>query len=324
MKYYVPKSVKQEDAIKNTYKWLESGLAKAKGLASGSKIEEAYLAYVPFWRVKSDVVGWIFGQEKKSRSTGSSTDYYYEDKEIKIQDSYDWTTPACDIAELGVKKINLEGDEIKPVNFEELQQQGMLFNIISSEKEITDLAKERFSSRSNKAANLDNVTFQHLDLVREEVYIVYYPLWVVRYVFANRIYQVVVDGQDGTICYGKAPGSTMYRAVIGILGTAFGMFLATFFEAFYIFKASGKTPWIIYIIALILGIAVMTWAYKKFRFGGEVEEGTGLEEDKGDNVLSKTQVFGISTGSDLKGMAKTAIGSAAAGAVLGALFSGDD
>ena len=200
LKYYVPRSVKQEDAIKNAYKWLGSGLAKAKGLASSSRIDEAYLAYVPFWRVRADVVGWVFGQEKKTRTSGNSTETYYEDKEVNVQDSYDWTSPACEIAELGVKKINLEGDEILPVNFEELQSQGMLFNIISSEKEITDLAKSRFSEMSNRAANLDNVTFQHLDLVREDVYVVYYPLWVVRYVYANRVYQVVVDGQDGTIC----------------------------------------------------------------------------------------------------------------------------
>jgi len=80
-KYYVPKSVKRENAIANAFHWLGSGLSKAKGLKANSKIDEAFLVYIPFWRVKADVVGWVFGQEK--HTSGNSTTY--EDKEVKIQ-----------------------------------------------------------------------------------------------------------------------------------------------------------------------------------------------------------------------------------------------
>ena len=47
---------------------------------------------------------------------------------------------------------------------------------------------------------------------------VYYPLWVVRYSFQNRTYQVIVDGEDESrVCYGKAPGNNLYRAFMGIV-----------------------------------------------------------------------------------------------------------
>lgn len=320
IKYHVPKKINRDTAIQKARQWLGSGLSKAKGLQSNSKIDEAFLTYIPYWRVRADVVGWVFGQEQKSTSNGTT----YEDKEIKIQRTYDSTFPACDVAELGVKKINLEGDEILPVNFEDLQAQGMMFNIISSEEEIVNKAKAHFVDDSRKSASIDRVSFEHMDLVREDVNIIYYPLWVIRYVFANRTYQVVVDGEDGTICYGKAPGSTLYRAIAGIFATAAGMFLATLFE---IFKYStSKGAFAAYIICLILGIFLISWGWKKFRYGGEIEEGTGLvaDENSSFNLLKDSgSVTGLLSG-NVGGVAKSAVASIAVGSIIGSLLSGGD
>ena len=318
IKYYVPRKINRDDAIKRAYNWLGTGLSKAKGLKANSKIDEAFLTYIPYWRVKADIVGWIFGQEKHTSNSGST----YEDKEIKIQRTYDSTFPACDVAELGVKHVNLTGDEILPVNFDDLQTQGMVFNIVSSEKEIVDKAREYFTNSSKKDSSLSEIYFEHFDIVRQQIGIVYYPLWVIRYVFANRTYQVVVDGEDGSICYGKAPGSTLFRAISGIFATAVGMYLATFFEVFKFFKASSKFPWIAYIILLILGIALMSWGYKKFRYGGELEEGTGLAEGEGSQV-SLVKDFGSISSSipeGVKDIAKGAAAASIAGAVLGSIF----
>lgn len=320
IKYYVPKKVSRDDAIKKAKAWLGTGMAKAKGLQANSKIDEAFLTYIPYWRVRADVVGWVFGQEEKSTSNGTT----YEDKEIKIQRTYDSTFPACDVAELGVKKINLEGDEILPVNFEDLQQQGMVFNIISSEEEIVGKARTYFSEDSKKSASLTRISFEHLDLVRNDVNVVYYPLWVIRYIYANRTYQVIVDGEDGAICYGKAPGSTLFRAIAGIYATAAGVFLATLFE---IFKYStSKLAFAAYIFCLVLGIGLMTWGYKKFRYGGEIEEGTGLIADEKSqfSLLKDSGTVSSLLGGSPAGAAKSALASVAVGSILGSLLSGGD
>ncbi len=320
IKYYVPKKISRDDAIKKAIQWLGSGFSKAKGLQANSKIDEAFLTFIPYWRVRADVVGWVFGQQQKTTNSGTT----YEDKEIKVQRTYDSTFPACDVAELGVRKINLEGDEILPVEFEELQQQGMLFNIISSEEEIVKNAKAKFVTDSKNSASLTRVTFEHFDLVRSDVNIVYYPLWVIRYIYSNRTYQVVVDGEDGSICYGKAPGSNVFRAISGIIATAAGMFLATFFE---IFKyAQDKTAFAIYVIFLIIGILLMRWGYKKFRYGGEIEEGTGLVEDEKSTFSLVKDSGGITSflNSEAGNVAKTAVASVAVGSILGSLLNRKD
>ncbi|MCX6161778.1 MAG: hypothetical protein NTV87_10675 [Ignavibacteriae bacterium] len=317
IRYYVPKKLKRDDAINKAFGWLDSGLAKAKGLKKNSQVSEAFLAYIPYWRVGADVVGWIFGQEKRTRTSGNRTETYYVDVEKKIQKTYDKTYSACDVAELGVKQVNLTGDDIHPVDFETLQHDGMLFNVISSEKEAFDYALEQFAIESRNSSMVDRISFEHLDLVRKNISIVYYPLWVVRYTFANRTYQVVVDGEDGSICYGKAPGNNLYRAIMGIIGTGSGMFLATFFGIFAL--GGSKATVVAYIISLFLGIFIMKWGYKKFRYGGEIVEGTGIVTEQPKSI-KQAKVAGINK-NEAFDVAKNVAASVVIGAIAGAIFN---
>ncbi|MCC6864930.1 MAG: hypothetical protein IT280_02090 [Ignavibacteria bacterium] len=299
IKYNVVKKVQRNIAIQNMFNWLGKGFAKARGLKNTAKLDDAFLVYIPYWRVRADVIGWVFGKERRTQTVNGRTTTYYVDVEKKIQKQYDRTYAACDVAELGVRKVNLAGDEMLPVNFENLQSEGMMFNIISSEKEVTDIAKSQFVEEAVNSVRVDQITFQHNDLVRPNVSIVYYPLWVVRYIFQGKTYQVVVDGDDGSICYGKAPGNNLYRAVIGIFGTAIGTYLITFFGIFGIIGDgdSAKAAFAVYVFAFIFGIIIMMWGYKKFRYGGEVEEGTGIV------APPKKGFFGNKNVTNLKSMA---------------------
>lgn len=319
LKFYVPRRINRDAAISKTFEWLGRGISKARGLKTGSKVEDVFLTYIPYWRVRADVVGWVFGQEKRTRRVNNTTQVYYVDVERKIQVPYDQTFAACDISELGVQKVNLTGNELIPVELEVLQKDGMTFNIISSQKEIHDTAKNSFVNQARATARVDRVTFQYLDIVREDVTIVYYPLWVVRYNFQNRTYQVVVDGEDGTICYGKAPGNNLYRAIVGIFGISLGMYFATFFASFALGDAEASI--VVYLFALVAGILLMTWGYKKFRYGGEIEEGTGIVKDQKKKKSKIEELTGVNTdsmhaGSILKGVG----GAAIAGSVLSSVL----
>jgi hypothetical protein len=323
MRFYVPKKLKRDDAIARAFDWLGSGLAKAKGLRAKSTVTEAFLAYIPYWRVSADVVGWIFGQERRTRTSNGRTETYYVDVEKKLMQSYDRTYSACDVSELGVKQVNLSGDTILPVELETLQREGMIFNVVASEKEAFDFALQQFAGEARASASVDRVSFEHTDLIRKNISVVYYPLWVIRYQFANRTYQVVVDGEDGSICYGKAQGNNLYRAVVGIIGTAAGMYLATFYGAFVFAGGSDNSAKFaigVFIVSVIIGIFLMSWAYKKFRYGGEIEEGTGIVKDT--RKKGKVEKF---TGSETKNIAmdvaKSAAVSVAIGALAGALFN---
>lgn len=318
LKYYVPKKIKRDDAIAKAFKWLGSGMAKAKGLRLRSKVADVFLVYIPYWRVRADVVGWVFGQEKRTSTSNGRTTTTYVDAERKIQSSFDRTYSACDVAELGVKKINLTGDTILPVDFESLEQEGMLFNVIASEKEAFDYAKKNFSAEARSSASLYNVTFEHYDLVRENISIVYYPLWVVRYIFDNRTYQIVVDGEDGSICYGKAPGNNLYRAIVGILGTGAGMFLMTLLGVFAMLGFSEKFPFVAFIFAIVIGLFFMKLGWKKFRYGGEIEEGSGMVDSPD---IKESKIPKSLSNSPTLDLTKNVAASVVIGSVIGALLN---
>jgi hypothetical protein len=86
---------------------------------------------------------------------------------------------------------------------------------------------------------------------------------------------------------------------MGIFGVAVGSFLITFFGIFGIVGDgdSAQAALVMYIFCLIFGIIIILWGYKKFRYGGEVEEGTGIV------APPKKGMFGSKSTSALKSMA---------------------
>jgi hypothetical protein len=107
--------------------------------------------------------------------------------------------------------------------------------------------------------------------------LVYYPLWVLRYLYRGRSFQVVVDGFSGEVLYGKAPGSTLYRAAVLVGGTALGALLAIDGSALAFYLASeskgdsGSGLFFAGIAALAVGFGLMAAAYRAFRFGEQYE-----------------------------------------------------
>jgi hypothetical protein len=108
--------------------------------------------------------------------------------------------------------------------------------------------------------------------VRRRYALVYHPLWVLRYAFRGRVFQVVVDGYSGEVLYGKAPGNTLYRAAALVLGMAFGAFLAIDGPAFILAASDGEGDLLWVALALMAaGGAIMYAGYRAFRHTEQYE-----------------------------------------------------
>jgi hypothetical protein len=88
---------------------------------------------------------------------------------------------------------------------------------------------------------------------------------------------VVVDGHSGQVLYGKAPGSTFYRAAVLVGGMAAGAFMAVDAAAFVFYLASqmeGSSA-IAFAAAglgvIASGFTLMHKAYRAFRYGEQYE-----------------------------------------------------
>ena len=191
----------------------------------------------------------------------------------------DHTMPCADMAEFGVHRINLSGDEILSLNETALRKRGMLFRPQRTPQEVADRLAEMALERSKSSARVDHVTFSWFAAVRRRIAVVYYPLWVIRYSFRGQTYQVLIDGEDGSLAYGKAPGNHLVRA-LSLVGTCAGACFVgtTLLQNFeWVFRSDDGLMGL-GLLGLVLA-GLVAWGYRQFRRGGVVEEGTGLARD---------------------------------------------
>jgi hypothetical protein len=256
--------------------WLGSGWNKDRRLPREAELAEAYLSFLPFFRVQADLVGVALGTEERRRTVGSGknrrTETYEVDVERWVERHFDDTRAAVNVAELGVWHVDLKGDRLVPFDDAALARSGMVFPPTRSEPEVRKEALARFRDEGDPAKGLKRVRFRFVETLREAFTVVYYPLWVVRYRFENRSYLAVVDAEDGTLAYGKAPGNDLYRAAM-MIGT----------EAAVCFAATSVLHWADecgpVVGVFVAGGAALAWAWKRFRYGGVVEEGSGRRRE---------------------------------------------
>ncbi len=164
----------------------------------------------------------------------------------------------------------------------------MVFRPSRSLEETATELSEQAIAEIKRANRLDRVTFTWLASVRRRVALVYYPLWVVRYGFRGRTYQVLVDAEEGSLAYGKAPGNHFYRAFSMVGACAGACFVGTtVLQHAGSFLRSENGLMGLGIIGLVLA-GLVYWGYSQFRHGGVVEEGSGLARDREHQSLVST------------------------------------
>lgn len=276
-RWAVKPTVDAEKARQVARQWLAKGWRRDRRLRDKAKQGEAILAFLPFFRMQADVVGFALGTEERRRTVGSGkhrrTETYEVDVERSVEKSFDRTYPALDVAEWGVQRIDLRNDPLVPYQPDRLRRLGMVFSPTGSEVQVKELARQLMAARSDPGSGLKRVRFKFVETLRERFSVIYYPLWIIRYRFENRSYQILVDAEDGSLVYGKAPGNDLYRAFMMVASQAGALFVATTILQVIGVSFGGMAA---------VGVAVfaaLMWGWKRFRHGGVVIEGTGVGED---------------------------------------------
>jgi hypothetical protein len=254
--------------------WLGRGIRKDRRLRREAEVGEAFLSFLPFFRVEADCVGVALGTELRRRTVGSGNNRRTETYEVAVERkagrSFDRTYPALNVAEWGIRKVDLVGDPLIPFDADALDRLGMVFPPTGSERLVRDAAVESFKREADPARGLHRVSFRFLDSLRERLSVVYYPLWVVRYRFRERSYQALIDAEDGSLAFGKAPGNDLYRALMLVTTEAAALYVAT-----TAVQVSGS-PGVLFVLGGLM-LALLIWGWKRFRYGGVVTEGTGID-----------------------------------------------
>jgi len=278
----------REDAAARLSRWFRSGIRKARRLPREARIEESFLAFFPFVRVRFDVVGWVLGVVRRTVERNGRRRTVEEPKELAIQRTIDRTAAAGEMGEFGVRKVDLRGDRLVPYDEESLRRKGMVFRLQMEPEEVERAAAAQAMESVKRSAALDRVTFSWLRSIRRRVTVVHYPLWVFRYSFRGRTYQALVDAQDGSLAYGKAPGDDLYRAGVLVATMAGVAFVgSTVLQHLGQLLRGDNSLTVLGVMGVVLAL-IVRWGYRQFRLGGIVEEGTGLLPDGEEAPLGET------------------------------------
>lgn len=272
-RFQVPQRITREQAAAALGKFLGSNMAIARDAASAGKVEDIFLAHLPFWSHRARALGWVFGEQR----VGSGKNSHYEPREKRSAQDMLWDGAACDVSEFGVNSVNLAGKPLEPFDPDKLHTTGMVFEPVGSASDARSSAVESFTNRTQGAAGLSRVSQLFVRFTNWQSSLVYYPLWVLRYSYRGRTFQVVVDGFTGQVLYGKAPSSTFFRAARLVFGIALGSVISVDGTAlaFYIAMQSNSDDsgglFLLGIGALIGGFAMMFASYRGYRFGEHYE-----------------------------------------------------
>jgi hypothetical protein len=247
-----------------------NGMNKAGDLKRKAEINELFLMYLPFWRVLASVAGWRLGRVRRDKDSTKPV-------EVEVLEDMQWNDAAVDVSEFGVNRVPIAGKNFEPFDQDRLSAEGMIFEATESSTDAVAEADTYFQQVARSKKSLSTTYLEKFYMLRQRLSLVYYPLWVARYQYRNRSYQVVVDGVNNKILYGKAPGNILYRAGALVLGMALGNLLLVHGTAFALrmmaFSSdSNNDSWAVLLIPSVLGILAIVQGYRSFRYGEEVEQ----------------------------------------------------
>ncbi len=260
----------RESAIAASQAWWTRGL-KARDLKRTGKILECYPIYLPFWNVTTRTAGWVLGYEETTHSDSKGrTHTERTPRETMILQDYGFSEIACDPGDLGIRSVrNLTGE----TSFEDFDMIPT-FESTTSKDDAVAKARDEALSRARASSRVSHITFEKLHTFPKRLSVIYYPVWVVRYSYRERMYMNTVDGVTGNVLSGRAPGDPLFQSLAVTGGTVLGGLIAA--AGLLLSNADAK----IAAAGIIIGSVVLYVAYRFFRHGSEIVEGD-FEERSG-------------------------------------------
>jgi hypothetical protein len=261
----------RDTAMNSTLQWWKHGW-KARDLKGVGKVNEVYPIYLPFWKATTRAAGWICGYDEKKKydSKGQVTGTERIPKEQMVLQDYVYSEIACDPGDLGIRTLKNFAGETGFTDFEMIPT----FEATTSKDDAVSRAKNDALTRARSSAHVPHVTFERLHIIPKALTMIYYPIWVVRYNYRDRMYMDTVDGVTGLVLSGRAPGDPLFQAMAVTAGTFFGGLAAV--AGILIGNSMNDSR--VSLVGIGAGLVILFLAYRFFRHGSEIVQGEFKEK----------------------------------------------
>ena len=255
--------ITKDTAVASSAAWWKKGF-KARDLKKVGQVLECYPIYIPFWSTTTRVAGWICGYEERTHSDGHghTTTERIPKEELVLHD-YQFSEIACDPGDLGIKRMKNCVGEPTLTDFLMIPT----FESTTSKDDASNHAKANAMTSARSDAHVPHITFEKVHVIPKAMSMVYYPIWVVRYSYRERMYMNTVDGCTGQVLSGRAPGDPLFQSLAVTAGTSIGGLLGRLVSS--VASTQGEAA----VGCFIVGVLVMVGTYLFFRGGSEITEG---------------------------------------------------
>lgn len=184
--------------------------------AHNTSIIDMRLIHVPFWGMRGRLMGWISGDRVKtvkvettSENPGTSQAYTtlrddHESYSRLLFKRVDWSTPACVLPCLGLQGISLRTGFLDWDVLDDAKRAEHTIALpMRSERNVR---KDALSYLERLAVPVGTtVRASRFHLFDSTFSLHYYPVYVLRYGCAGRMYTITIDGANGDVVHGEIP-----------------------------------------------------------------------------------------------------------------------
>jgi DNA-directed RNA polymerase subunit RPC12/RpoP len=185
-----------EEPIKS---WMRSGFLKPSDLAKKSKIIEKELNYLPFWIITVEVETTYKGIFE--RLTPAVT------KDGQIQKEYDWLVLARKATDFPTREYQVPLEGKIPYDFRKIEGFAKTLNSEMDKDEAEEQAKQEIEELHRYLAqqDVDKIIEIKSEIKIEQSVYLHAPIWLVKYEYKGKNYQLWIDGATGTAIKGDIP-----------------------------------------------------------------------------------------------------------------------
>ncbi|HVO77130.1 MAG TPA: hypothetical protein VMT60_04010 [Candidatus Bathyarchaeia archaeon] len=193
-----------------------TGHTGARVGARNTSAPDMKLVHVPFWRMRGRLMGWISGDRARPSSTETAPDNpealptyatVHDERESYSRLLFkrvDWSTPACVLPCLGLQGISLRTDFL---------DWDVLDDAKRTERTVALPTRSDRNVRADALSYLTRLAVPPGTAVRASRFhlfdstlsLYHYPVYVLRYGYAGRLYTITIDGVSGAVVHGEVP-----------------------------------------------------------------------------------------------------------------------
>jgi hypothetical protein len=253
--------ITQGQAVDAVQRWWHSRLM-ARDLKNKGMIIECRLRYVPYWKIRAKIDGYVDGVVDDSGET-----YVSKMREKKtVKGSITWTKIAIDATDIGIDYLKRPDIEVQLYD----ERIGHLLYATFSKEDALSMCSVDIEKTIITVTRIEKVIAKQVNVLPVDQLIIFYPLWIVKYDYAGITYPVTVDGVTGKILAGKAPGDPLLRKISLIVSVASVIIMALFMIWALFYRSDACCPvMILEFICFVIAINASNY----YSYGSEIIRG---------------------------------------------------